>query len=134
MAEEHIRIVKKFLSALEQFCDQEEVFAEVLHPEFQQKEFPNLLNKSGQESDFYHAVERAGKAKNILSRQVYQITNIVSDADQIVAELRWEGWMAIDAGPLKQGQKVTAYICVVIEFKDGKIYRQRNYDCFDSFN
>jgi len=32
---------------------------------------------------------------------------------------------------LKQGQQLKAYLCVVIEFKDDKIWCVRNYDCYE---
>lgn len=37
---------------LEKFADTKEGFKGLIHPEMIQKEFPNVLNKNGQESTF----------------------------------------------------------------------------------
>ncbi|HUP56448.1 MAG TPA: hypothetical protein VM598_03280 [Bdellovibrionota bacterium] len=53
--------------------------------------------------------------------------------ERTAVELVWSGTMAIEAGALKPGQRLKAYFCIVLEGRDGKIFRQRNYDCFESF-
>ena len=125
--------IRKYFSLLERFSTDRSDYAEVLHPEFRQLEFPNTLNRTGQESDLSSSMERAVKGSKMLSQQSYKIANSVEGPEQIVVEALWKGRMALDAGPLKAGQDLSAHFCIVCEFRDGKIYRQRNYDCFDPF-
>ncbi|MCB0631806.1 MAG: hypothetical protein R2824_20670 [Saprospiraceae bacterium] len=39
----------------------------------------------------------------------------------------------LPVGNLSAGEDMVAYFAQFFEFKDGKIYRQRNYDCFEPF-
>jgi hypothetical protein len=99
-----IELVKKYFSLLASFVAPEK-FRDLVHPEIEQAEFPNLLNRQGQKSDLQD-----------ISRRM------------LVVETIWRGKTAVDGGPLK------AFFCIVLELRDGKIYRQRNYDCFEPFN
>lgn len=128
-----IELIQKYLSLLETFSDSQTSFDEILHPEFQQREYPNVLNKNGQLSDLADVVRRASAGKKMLSRQTYQILNSIEDGEQIALEVQWIGTMAIDAGSFKSNQVLKANFCFICEFKDGKIHRQRNYDCFEPF-
>jgi len=70
----------------------------------------------------------------ILSKQNYEIIGFVDCDEKITVEKIWTGTMAIDAGNLKKGQQLKAYICAVVEFKEGKLYRHRSYDCYEPFS
>ena len=125
-----IDIVKQYFRLLETFTTEPSAFREVAHPELIQKEFPNLLNKSGQESNLQHLLKRAELGKKILEMQSYEITNHFESQNQMTVEAIWRGRVATE-GIFKKGQELKAYFCIVLEFKDEKIYRQRNYDCFE---
>ena len=127
-------VIREYFLLLERLVSDAAALEDCLHPEFKQREFPNTLNPRGQESDRADALRRAALAKNILSEQSFRIMNAVESAEQIVVEALWTGRMAVDAGPLKAGQELQAHFCIVCEFKEGKIYRQRNYDCFEPFS
>ncbi len=129
-----IEMVKRYFSLIEQFSSNESEFTSILHPEFRQREFPNQLNKTGQESDLADLLKRAAMGRKMLSNQKFEITNSVEMGDQVVVESLWSGSMAMDAGPLKAGQELKAQFCIVLEFKEGLLFRQRNYDCFEPFS
>lgn len=124
-----IELVKKYLDSVEKL----ELNTEILHEDYLQWELPNLLNRSGQKSDLKDSVKRLAAAKNILSSQEYQITSTLEQKNTVVMEAKWTGKMAIHAGALKAGQELKAYFCMIFEFKDEKIHRIRNYDCFENF-
>ena len=126
-------LVRHYFDLLTRFSTDPGAFEQILHPDVRQREFPNLLNRNGQESDLADLLRRAALGKTLLAKQSYEITNVVEGTEQAVVETVWRGELAADVGTLKAGQKLMAYFCVVFEFKDGKIYRQRNYDCFESF-
>src|SRR5689334_73636 len=128
-----IELIKKYFTLLEAFSTEASDFEALLHPSFEQREFPNLLNKLGQQSNLADSLRRAGIGKTILASQSFEITNYVEGAEQLVVETIWRGKMARDAGALKAGQELSAHFCIVCEFKESKLYRQRNYDCFDPF-
>lgn len=122
-----------FVKSVEQLSEDEPVFKELVHPEVQFTELPNLLNKNGQVRNLEMSLDGLKKARLILTSQTYEIVGYAEDRDKIVVEKVWTGNMAIDAGNLKKGQQLKAYICAFVEFKDGKIYRHRSYDCYEPF-
>jgi ketosteroid isomerase-like protein len=77
--------------------------------------------------------EASIKGRQIIDKQSYEITNTCHAGNSVILEARWTGILAIPLGNLKAGDKMEAYFAQFFEFKDGKIYRQRNYDCFLPF-
>jgi hypothetical protein len=126
-------MIREYLQLLEQFQTDEAKYHHLLHPQIEQTEFPNALNRNGQKSDWADLFRRMKLAPTILSQQRYAIQSISENKDTAVVETKWTGVMGVDAGPLKKGQELRAHICLVLEFKGGLIFRQRNYDCFESF-
>jgi ketosteroid isomerase-like protein len=128
-----IEIIRQYFSLLENFVTDEKSFSNFMHPDFVQTELPNSLNPKGQESNFPDLLRRAAIGAKILKKQSYQISNFVESDRQIVIETKWVGTLATDVGALKAGQDMKAFFCIVCEFKGDKLYRQRNYDCFEPF-
>lgn len=125
--------VNRYLRLVASFSADGAAFAGLLHPDFVQIELPNALNKNGQQSNFEQVLARLQTARQILTAQQFAIENHCADERQVFVEAVWTGQMAVDAGPFKQGQSLRATFCMAFEFRDGRIYRQRNYDCFDPF-
>jgi ketosteroid isomerase-like protein len=129
-----IDIVRDYFRLLEIFVTEPAAFESLLHPALEQTEFPNLLNRKGQHSGLTDMIRRAAAGKAMLASQSFEIKNSVEGGDQLVVEALWRGRMAVDAGPLKAQQELRAHFCIVLEFQDGRIVRQRNYDCFEDFS
>jgi ketosteroid isomerase-like protein len=51
----------------------------------------------------------------------------------VVLEVRWTGTLAAPVSSIPAGGDMRARFAVFIELRDGKIVRQRNYDCFEPF-
>ena len=101
-----IELVQEYFRLLERFASDPASFERILHSEFQQREFPNLLNRKGQESDLADTLRRADLGRKMLSAQSYTITHFVECEDQVVVEASWNGKMAVAAGPLQAGQEL----------------------------
>jgi ketosteroid isomerase-like protein len=69
----------------------------------------------------------------VLQSQSYEIHNTVEQGEVLVLELTWRGRLAVPVGSLGPGDEMRARFAVILEFRDGRIFRQRNYDCFDPF-
>ncbi len=129
---QQLDLVKKYVRWAETLNPDENIALEILHPDYSQWELPNLLNKAGQKSDIKDSLRRIEIAKTILSSQKFEISSLIEQDATAVIEARWTGTLAVDAGALKKGQVLKAYFCMVFEFKDEKIHRIRNYDCFET--
>lgn len=53
--------------------------------------------------------------------------------DTVILECLWVGTLGVPIGALGVGGEMRAHFAVFLEFRDGKIVRQRNYDCFEPF-
>ena len=101
--------------------------------DFEQVEFPNALNPKGQRSDLANALERSEKGKHVLRSQAYAVGSVVASGDSVALEVEWRGVLAIPVASMQAGHEMRANFAVFLEFRGGKIARQRNYDCFQPF-
>ena len=129
----HRALVEAFLRTTESFGWTEETASALLHPDYVQTELPNLLNRNGQTSDVAQTLARNGLAKTILASQSYEVTSMLEAEQSLVLEAKWSGELRVDAGPLRAGQRLDAFFCMVFDFREGRIHRVRNYDCFSPF-
>ena len=129
-----LEAVKKYFALCESFSEDEEAFREILHPDMEQTEFPNLLTERVTVSDYATLLSRVPKGKLLLQSQTFDLQRAFEAGDALIAEVIWTGTVGTDLGSFRQGQELKAYFCCVFEFRDGKIYRQRNYDCFERFD
>lgn len=102
-----------------------------LTPDVVQEEFPNRLAAQGARRDLAQLLEGAERGQQVLSAQRYEIRNRFASGDQVALELEWTGTLAVAFGELQPGSKLRAHIAVFLEFADGKIKAQRNYDCYE---
>ncbi len=66
-----------------------------------------------------------------MSAQRYELLHAVTSGDDVALEVRWTGTLAVPVGGLPTDGEMRARFAVFLEFRDGRIRRQRNYDCFD---
>jgi ketosteroid isomerase-like protein len=101
-----------------------------LADDFQQTEYPNKLNPKGQASDLAQTMERLEKGKAVLRSQRYDVRSAIGNGDSVALEVDWTGVLAIPLAGLPAGGELHAHFAMFMEFRGGKITRQRNYDCF----
>ena len=126
------QIVLDFLRMLENRKSSKEL-EEFYHPESIQIEFPNALTKEYTSRTLTELKEASDKGSKILKKETYEVKNLLSIGDTVVLECILRGNLSIPLGKIESGGQMMAYFAQIFEFKDGKIYRQRNYDCFESF-
>ncbi len=87
-----------------------------------QEEYPNQFTPSGARRTVQQILEAADKGRQILTSQTYEIQNSIERESQIALEILW-------TATLKTGAEMKARFAIFMEYRDGKIARQRNYDC-----
>jgi hypothetical protein len=130
---EKINSYNTFLQLLEAFSTDQNEYRKILHPEMVQIEYPNLITKNGNRRNLEECLKGTEMAKKMLAQQKYDIVEYTEAGEKLIAEVIWTGKILADIGHLKKDQELKAYICMVIEFKDGKIIQQKNYDCYEPF-
>src|SRR4029077_4518622 len=98
-----------------------------------QEEFPNRLLPKGTVRNLEALREASAKGRKVIKAQTIEIVNAVSSGQCVVLEAIWTGTLAVGFGALKPGDQLRARFAQVFEFKEGLIWRQRNYDCFEAW-
>jgi ketosteroid isomerase-like protein len=101
--------------------------------DFEQVEYPNALNPKGQRSDLASALERSERGKKVLTSQRFEVLSAIASGDRVALETEWTGVLAIPVASLPAGGEMRAHFAMFLDFRDGRIARQRNYDCFQPF-
>ena len=109
--------------ALSQF-----VTPDVIHEEMPNRVFPN-----GGRSDLTRMREGAERGKALMRKQRYDILSTIASGNSVAMQLDWVGELAVPVGTLKAGDEMRAHVAIFIEFRDGKICRQRDYGCYEPF-
>lgn len=120
-------LVLEYLHAIESH-DLERV-GSLLHPDVQVIEHPNSMSPSGARYD-RAALRVAGeRGAALMASERYEVRALtcerIDEVDRVVAQIAW-------TGTLKDGRQLRAEICSVVELRDGKVWRQEQYDCFRS--
>jgi ketosteroid isomerase-like protein len=129
-ATDNLTIARRYLEALENGVGGE-ALAEFFTKDVVQEEFPNRLSPIGAHRDLAAILDAAKKGKKIMRAQKFDIRNSISDGDMVAMEVFWSGYLAVPIDTLPADSEMRAHFSMWLEFRDGKICRQHNYDCFD---
>jgi ketosteroid isomerase-like protein len=56
---------------------------------------------------------------------------LIAHGDRVAVEARWTGTVDVPLPTLEPGTHLKAHIAIFFELSDGRITRQRSYDCFE---
>ena len=59
-----------------------------------------------------------------MTSERYEVRALTVEGDRAVAQIYW-------TGTLRDGRAMHAHICSAIELRDGRVWRQEQYDCFE---
>jgi len=127
---DNLTIARRYLEALENGVTGE-ALAAYYDPDVVQEEFPNRLLANGARRDLAAILEGAERGQQVLQKQRFEVHNAVAGGDQVALEVLWVGTLAVPMGSIPVGGEMQAHFAVFLDFRDGKIVGQRNYDCFD---
>ena len=68
-----------------------------------------------------------------MSRQIYKLTQGIADQDRVAVKVEWVGTLAAALGSIPAGGQMKAFPAVFPDFREGKIIKQRNYDCYEAW-
>jgi ketosteroid isomerase-like protein len=127
-----LTITKNYLKAIEESKTADELavyYSELV----EQVEYPNLLIPNGAKRNLNDLKEASLRGKKVLISQNYDIQQSYVVGNTVILEIIWTGKIALPIGQTPSGGQIKAYFAQFIEFEDGKIVRQRTYDCFEQF-
>lgn len=121
-----------FLDTLQNRVTPEEILR-FYHPATEQVEYPNAITKTTAIRNLQDLKDASERGKKVLQKEEYEVLKSYTIGNTVIIEALWTGTLAIPLGSIPVGGKMTAHFAQFYEFQDGKIIRQRNYDCFDPF-
>jgi ketosteroid isomerase-like protein len=96
-----------------------------------QVEFPNRLVPNGATRDLAGLRDAAERGRKVMTAQRFEVVNAIASGDQVAVEALWTGTLAVPLGSIAAGGQMRARFAIFLTYRDGKIVRQHNYDCFD---
>jgi hypothetical protein len=117
-------LIERYLALLSDPRAPIEAFRTVLHPEVRQIEHPNALNPAGQERDLQALLDDVTRGRKLLAEQRFDVLDHVASGDRVATRAVW-------AGTLASGATLTARFSMHFVLRDGLVWRQENFDCFD---
>ena len=130
--DEALEFVKRYFRALETGTTGD-TLAKFFTDDVIQEELPNRLVPSGARRGLAEILDGAEKGQRAVRAQSYRILNSVVAGESLALEVEWLGTLAVPLGTIPAGGQMRARFAVFLEMRNGKIARQRNYDCFDPF-
>jgi ketosteroid isomerase-like protein len=125
-----LELTRRYFTALEAGATGEALSA-FYAPEVVQQEFPNRLVPLGMRRDLAAILDAAARGQQVMAAQRYEILHTVAEGDRVAVEFLWAGTLAVPLGSLPAGSEMRGRFAVFMEFRDGRIVSQRNYDCFE---
>jgi ketosteroid isomerase-like protein len=127
---ENIEFARQYIRALESGATGR-ALANFFTPDVAIREMPNRVAPHGSVSDLAKALEAAKRGQQLFKKQTYAITNILGEGDWVALEMDWIGVTAAPIQNLPPNSEMRDHAAVFLQFRNGRIARQRHYDCFE---
>lgn len=129
MKSRNLQVVEKYFQAIPVAKTPAEL-AVHFHPEVKYEEMPNKIFPQGKIEDLNALLAAWERGRALLKTQKFEIKSAIEAGDRLAIEVAWSGTLARASGRYPEGHELTTKSAMFIELKDGKIFRQRNYDCY----
>jgi ketosteroid isomerase-like protein len=123
-------VARQYLSRLSDGAEPEELDS-FFAPDVVQEEFPNRLLPHGAARNLQAMKEARARGRALLKEERFELVNAIAGDGKVAMEVIWTATVRDAAGPFAAGQALRARFALFMEFRDGRIVRQHNYDCFD---
>lgn len=128
---ENLATARRYLQAIESAAGAD-AMAEFFAPEVIVEILPSVYFPKGSRSDLSGIRISHERGKKAMTSQRYLVKNAISSADQVAMEIEWTGTLAVPFRDIPAGDQMHAYFAMFLQFKNGKIVSQRNYDCYET--
>ncbi len=126
----NLEAARQYLNAIQRGATGDDL-AQFFTPDVVAEELPNRVAPDGKRRKLAGILEGAERGQKVLSAQRFEIRSAVATNDRVILEVLWVGTLAIPFGTIPAGGEMRAHSAMFLEFRDGKIAAQRNYDCFE---
>ena len=127
---ENLAAARRYIKAIEAGARGDEI-APFFAPEAVVEIFPSRFFPYGSREGLAGIRAAADRGNKAVTSQKYEIKNELSSGDIVAMEIVWTGTLAWPFQSKPAGAQLRAHFAAFMQFKDGKIVAQRNYDCYD---
>jgi ketosteroid isomerase-like protein len=126
---ENLALARQYLKAIESGSITE--LTQFFAPEVIVEIFPSKFFPNGSRDNLAGIRAAAERGKKVMSSQTFAVKNALSSGDQVALEIDWTGTLAVPFQTIPAGGQMRAHFAAFLQYKDGKIISQRNYDCYE---
>lgn len=103
-------------------------------PDAETIERPNLLNPRGATTALEAMLTASQAGAGLLAWQRFRTWDVIESGSTAIARATWSAEIAVDAGPFRAGQRLTAHLAQFVTVRDGAIAQIETYDCYEPFD
>ncbi len=127
---ENLELARQYLKAIESGASAEDM-TQFFAPDVIVEIFPSKFFPNGSRDNLAGVLAAVERGKKAITSQTYAVRNALSSGDQVALEIDWTGTLAVPFQTIPAGGKMRAHFAAFLQFKNGKIISQRNYDCYE---
>jgi ketosteroid isomerase-like protein len=128
--ERNLKVVRDYLAAVADPAETMDRLSRFLDPAVIQEELPNLVVPKGIKRDLDALRVARERGAQVVTDQRYEVLSTLAAGDGVAVEVLWSGTLQIPYGPRPPGSVLRAHMGAFFQLRDGRIVRQRNYDCY----
>jgi len=128
--QENLRIAHEYLRAVAN-GPSDPALAALLDPEIVLEIFPNAIAPQGSRRDRAQMLASAVHGQALVGDQRWDVRGAIVQGETVAMEVEWRGTLRVALGALPAGKELHARFAMFLELRDGRIVKQRNYDCYD---
>ena len=123
-------VIERYLALIADPAADPAAVEELLDPGMRFIERPNLFSPRGSERDRAQMLASLAQGRELLHEQRFDVVDHLVAGRTVATRVVWTGTLAIEAPPFAAGSRLRADSSMYFNFRDGRIVRQENYDCF----
>ena len=131
MTGEQTAVVERYLALLFDPAATSARLADLLHDDVVFVEHPNQVSPQGSRRDRSALLASFEAGRRLMAEQRLDDLEVLPAGDYVVARAAWSGTLAVDAAPLRAGSTLRARLAMFFIVRDGRVFRQENYDCYE---
>lgn len=126
-----IELIERYIHATAAPATTPEELAALVHPDVEVTIHPNITAPTGTHSTLEEMQAGLKAGQSLMAWQKYEIHGYdVPSPDRVTSQTTWTGELAVELGPWPAGTRLRAEIAMFFTLRDGKVYRQENFDCY----
>jgi ketosteroid isomerase-like protein len=127
----NLDLVRRYLAAVADPAETPATLGRFMHDDMIFDELPNAVVPRGARRDRSAIAAAWAKGAQVITGQRYDVIGAVAEGDRVAVEIVWTGTLAVPYGERPAGSVMRAHVGAFFELRDGRIFRQRNYDCYE---